>query len=75
MKLAASTLLIVFGLSCCSFAQDRAEVRKAIDADYQDHLWELFDHWHRNPELSLVEHKTAARLAEELDVTELAERV
>ena len=47
-------------------AQGRSALREAIDADYETHLWPLFDHWHRNPELSLVETKTAARLAKEL---------
>ena len=47
-------------------ALEPSPLRSAIDQDYQTHLWPLFDHWHRNPELSLVEHKTAARLAEEL---------
>ncbi|MDH5502041.1 MAG: amidohydrolase, partial [Gammaproteobacteria bacterium] len=46
-----------------------------IRKDYDTHLAGLFDHFHRNPELSLVEHKTAARMAQELraagfDVTE-----
>ncbi|MEM7475054.1 MAG: amidohydrolase [Planctomycetota bacterium] len=47
-------------------AQGPSELRQAIDADYEDHLWPLFDHFHRNPELSLVENKTAARLSKEL---------
>ncbi len=47
-------------------AQERSDLQEAIDADYTEHLWPLFDHFHQNPELSLVEVKTAARLAEEL---------
>ncbi|MEM7558928.1 MAG: amidohydrolase [Planctomycetota bacterium] len=47
-------------------AQVSTELRKAVEADYDKHLWPLFDHWHRNPELSLVENETAARLAKEL---------
>ena len=43
-----------------------ASLRVAIAKDYASHLDSLFDHFHRHPELSLVEHKTAARLAEEL---------
>ena len=66
MKTALSTLLLVLGLSLSAFAQSPVGLREAIDADYEKHLWPLFDHWHRNPELSLVETKTAARLAEEL---------
>ena len=47
-------------------AQDRSDLQEAIDVDYKAHLWPLFDHFHQNPELSLVEVKTAARLAKEL---------
>jgi hippurate hydrolase len=50
-------------------------LRQQIEADYEDHLEDLFIHFHQNPELSLVEYKTAARMARELravgfDVTE-----
>ena len=38
----------------------------AIALDYDDHLAELFVHFHENPELSLVEQQTAARMAREL---------
>ena len=37
-----------------------------IAADYEAHLAALFEHFHRNPELSLVEYETAARMAAEL---------
>lgn len=43
-----------------------ASLSEDIQADYDAHLGVLFDHFHRNPELSLVEHKTAARMAAEL---------
>lgn len=43
-----------------------ASLSESIQADYDAHLGVLFDHFHRNPELSLVEHKTAARMASEL---------
>lgn len=51
------------------------ELREQVAQDYEDYLADLFDHFHRNPELSLVEYKTAARMARELravgfDVTE-----
>ncbi len=42
------------------------EYSSDIDKDYQNHLGALWDHFHRNPELSLMEHKTAARLSKEL---------
>ena len=38
----------------------------AIQADYDNELGALFEHFHRNPELSFREEKTAVRLAEEL---------
>lgn len=42
------------------------ELGRDIDKDYKAHLGDLFDYFHRNPELSTLETKTAARLAEEL---------
>ncbi|MFV0279006.1 MAG: amidohydrolase [Parahaliea sp.] len=39
---------------------------EAVAADYKAHLGSLFDYFHRNPELSSMEVKTAARLAKEL---------
>jgi len=42
------------------------EMTKSIAKDYQEHLAPLWDHFHRNPELSLMETKTAARLSEEI---------
>lgn len=42
------------------------ELSDAVEADYDQHLAALFDYFHRNPELSSMEVKTAARLAEEL---------
>src|SRR5688500_5730201 len=43
-----------------------ADLNKAIAQDYDAHLGALFDWFHRNPELSFLETKTAARLAQEL---------
>ena len=43
-----------------------ADLAASIEQDYDDYLWPLFDHFHRNPELSLVEFETAKRMAEEL---------
>ena len=37
-----------------------------IKADYDKSLSTLWDHFHRNPELSFREYKTAARMAQEL---------
>lgn len=60
----------VFGLLaifCCSplFAADLSE---AVQKDYDEHLAGLFDHFHRTPELSTVEHETARRMALELSL-------
>lgn len=42
------------------------DIKAAIGKDYDSYLKDLFIHFHRNPELSLVENKTATRLAKEL---------
>ena len=54
----------------------QAALAPAVKADYDQRLGTLFDWFHRNPELSYMETKTAARMAKELraipgiDVTE-----
>lgn len=45
-----------------------SDISNIIAKDYQEYLAPLWDHFHRNPELSLMEHKTAKRLAKELRV-------
>lgn len=60
------SLLLLLCLALPTIGQEVSPLRKAIDDDYEKHLWPLFDHFHRNPELSLLEVKTAARLAKEL---------
>lgn len=65
-------LLILILLSVPAGA---SELGQSVKKDYDEYLWPLFDHFHRNPELSLVEHETAVRMAVELraagfDVTE-----
>lgn len=42
------------------------ELADTVSKDYQQHLGALFDYFHRNPELSSMEVKTAARMAKEL---------
>ncbi len=44
----------------------QSEFSKAVKADYDKSLASLWDHFHRNPELSFKEEKTAARMAQEL---------
>jgi hippurate hydrolase len=44
----------------------------AVKIDYDRYLAGLFEHFHRNPELSTVEYKTAERMAAELRAAGLA---
>lgn len=53
-------------LSSPALAQDAA-LEQAVAQDYQANLAALFDHFHRNPELSGLEVQTAARMAQELE--------
>ena len=59
-------LLAVF----LTFQAAADELGDAVAGDYNNHLAALFDHFHRNPELSTVEHKTAERMALELSLAE-----
>lgn len=70
-------LLVALASACLfvSSAVSGSELSESVKKDYDNHLAALWDHFHRNPELSLVEHETAARMAAELraagfDVTE-----
>ena len=47
-----------------AFGARADDLARSIQSDYDAYLGELFDHFHRNPELSHMEHATAARLAE-----------
>ena len=42
------------------------DLARAVADDYEEHLADLFIHFHSNPELSFREYETALRLAEEL---------
>ena len=53
-------------LASPAFAQDTA-LERAVAEDYQANLAALWDHFHRNPELSGLEVQTAARMAQELE--------
>ncbi len=62
-------LVFVPSLAACQVtggSLKREDLRRSIEGDYRVHLGALFDHFHANPELSLVEHETAKRLAKEL---------
>ncbi|MDH5177902.1 MAG: amidohydrolase, partial [Gammaproteobacteria bacterium] len=58
----------MFALALCAAGPVSAkpDYAAAIAADYQSSLGALWDHFHRNPELSYRETKTAARMAQEL---------
>lgn len=67
-RLAAAASLVALlgaGAATAKTAPDPA-LRRAVEADYRENLAELFDHFHRNPELSGLEVKTAARMAQEM---------
>lgn len=56
---------IVLALSTSmSFAD--GDLSKHVAGEYKSYLGPLFEHFHANPELSLVENETAARMAKEL---------
>ncbi len=59
-------LLLTLALPALAAAQVDTGLRAAIAADYGKSLAPLYDHLHRNPELSFMEVKTAARMAQEL---------
>lgn len=58
-----ATALSLAGLPTTAYSESLSSV---IDSDYTNHLGSLFEHFHANPELSLVENQTAARMAKEL---------
>lgn len=74
MRRSLAALLLTLALHGPAQAELPAGLREAIAADYESHLGPLFDHFHRNPELSLAETETAARLAEELRTAGFAVR-
>ncbi len=57
--------LIALAVHAPAQAQDRA-LHEAVLRDYRASLASLFDHFHRNPELSGREVQTSARMAQEL---------
>ena len=59
-------IVILLAALFAAAAAPANELSEAIKKDYDEYLWPLFDHFHRNPELSTVEFKTAQRMAEEL---------
>jgi len=57
---------LLSALLICMSAASADELTDSVKQDYDDYLADLWDHFHQSPELSLVEFKTAARMAEEL---------
>jgi hippurate hydrolase len=60
-----TVIALLLAVSGPAMAQDAA-LKTAVEADWKAHLASLFDHFHRNPELSYMEVNTAARMAKEL---------
>lgn len=67
MQLHSTAVMLVLAvcLGGASSAAGESGLRLAVEEDYA-YLGALFEHFHRHPELSYVEHETAARLAREL---------
>jgi len=59
-------MAIVFATQFFSLPASAGELSDSVKQDYDSYLAELWDHFHRNPELSLVEFETAKRMAAEL---------
>ncbi|SFD41121.1 amidohydrolase [Massilia yuzhufengensis] len=68
MKKLLPLLVAAALLPCAAAAADRpaSALSGAVARDYDAHLAPLLDYFHRNPELSFLEVKTAARMAQEL---------
>lgn len=76
MNKITQVILLVSSLNVSS-ACLASELSDAIQQDYTNYLAPLWDHFHQNPELSLMETETAKRLAKELRAVgfEVAENV
>jgi hippurate hydrolase len=76
MNKISQVILLVSSLNVSS-ACLASELSDAIQQDYTNYLAPLWDHFHQNPELSLMETETAKRLAKELRAAgfEVAENV
>jgi hippurate hydrolase len=62
----AAAISLAVALAAAPAAADPAAIEQAVEADYDDHLGQLFLHFHANPELSFLETETAKRMAAEL---------
>ncbi|MFT5674550.1 MAG: amidohydrolase [Paraglaciecola sp.] len=61
-----SLLCLFLTCFCCFAISAKSTLKQDIEKDYQAHLKPLFVHFHENPELSMAEVKTAARITKEL---------
>jgi len=67
MKAQSRFKMLALALAMSSSALLHAdEITDDIALEYNTYLYGLFEHFHRNPELSFQEHQTAARMAQEL---------
>ncbi|MFZ1564974.1 amidohydrolase [Sphingorhabdus sp.] len=67
LRIAGAAALVVLGCtSIGSPAAAKPDYSESIKADYDASLGAMWDHFHRNPELSFREYKTAERMAQEL---------
>jgi amidohydrolase len=57
---------LLSALLICISPASADELADSVKQDYDEYLADLWDHFHRNPELSLVEFETAKRMAAEL---------
>jgi len=59
-------LVLAILLVCVPILDADDNLARAVSADYDQHLEELFIYFHSHPELSFLETETASRLADEL---------
>lgn len=71
LRTAAAFIALAATIMTTPALANMEEVSAAVDADYDSYLAPLFVHFHKNPELSYLENKTAARMAQELRATGL----
>lgn len=62
----AAAMAALLAAAATPVLAQEAALKAAIEADYDANLGALWDHFHRNPELSGLEVETSARMAQEL---------
>ncbi len=69
LTVCAAAALLLTALSTVPVARAQVsggDLATSVKADYDSHLWPLYEHFHRYPELSTIENETAMRMANEL---------